>query len=163
MTVDLDELERLEKAATPGPWLEHDGDVCVASKPSVTSYPCGASVTTYPGPEPVLSGTPVGYDNSSLSCRDEDRRLVIACRNALPALIAELRAARERIAALEHRERAAYREGFDAHVRQCDAFGLFKQVDLALSEASKEIDEFGRKADELFGAEVTGGRTEGEP
>lgn len=99
--VDLDELERLEKAATPGPWLEHDGNVCVDSEPTVTRYPSGATLTSYPGPVAVLSGTPIGYENSSLSCSDEDRRLVIAARNALPALIAELRELRYRIASLE--------------------------------------------------------------
>jgi hypothetical protein len=64
MTLDLDELERLEREATPGPW-----DMCRF------------------GPDVVVHGT--GW-----SLYRHDREFVVAARNALPALLAELRALR---------------------------------------------------------------------
>lgn len=99
---ELDELEKLDKAATPGPWLEYEGDICIQPPPYNTPLgDKGAFLTTRPYPEPVLSGTPIGHDNSTLSCSDEDRALVIVSRNALPALIDEIRALQAERAALQ--------------------------------------------------------------
>lgn len=88
--VDLDELERLEREATPGPWRWADG------------YKSMYGDAAY---------TLAGYqDMGILSCdgifnspRDCDEELIVALRNAAPALFAELRAARKRIAELEKR------------------------------------------------------------
>lgn len=77
--VDLDELERLEKAATPGPW-------------TATSVHWGGS-TIRIHPEGDSVGPWGKFSNCLSSFADHD--LSAATRNALPAIIAELRAARE--------------------------------------------------------------------
>lgn len=86
--IDLDKLERLEREATPGPWRWTD------------DYKTTHGETTY---------TLAGYQGMGvLSCdgifnapRDCDEVFIVALRNAAPALFAELRSARERIAELE--------------------------------------------------------------
>jgi hypothetical protein len=75
--VDLDKLETLERAATPGPWDKVD------SKGEIHIYCCSNSD---------------GYIHSGdwvASAADGDEAaLILGVRNALPDLIAELRAAR---------------------------------------------------------------------
>lgn len=90
MPIDLDELERLEREATPGPWRWAD------------DYKTTRGETTY-----TLAGyqgmgvLPCdGIFNAPLDC---DEVFIVALRNAAPALFAELRAARKRIAELEKR------------------------------------------------------------
>lgn len=82
--IDLDELERLEKEATPGPWrqqrdLSPDGDnwpLIFSDAPDMLRMAC---VRTY---------------------HDVNANYLVGMRNALPALIRELRAARECVAKL---------------------------------------------------------------
>lgn len=87
-TFDLDKLERLEREATPGPWRWADG-----------------YKSTYGDAAYTLAGY---QDMGILSCdgifnspRDCDEELIVALRNAAPAMIAELRALRARVAELE--------------------------------------------------------------
>lgn len=74
--IDLDELERLEKAATPGPW-DIDEEVWGPDRTRVVECKLWAR-------EDVA---------------EHNERVIVATRNALPALIAELRAARAVITA----------------------------------------------------------------
>lgn len=84
--VDIAELERLLAAATAGPWQER-----IVTRESRTFRSHSRSVEIHNGPNhvPILSGT---------SCEEpltDDARLVVTLRNAAPALLAELKAARE--------------------------------------------------------------------
>lgn len=103
---DVGELERLEKAATPGPWCaENAGDKCnavvIGTAFAVDDEEC----------ERPLSGWPEFYDDEGeeIATRDEfvaslddseavnpvaDAAFIVALRNAAPALFAELRALR---------------------------------------------------------------------
>lgn len=94
--IDLDKLERLEREATPGPWdlwdLEERGAGYNILAERVIDFGGGLEAV-----------------HSLSLCRitemDRDGKanldLLIALRNAAPAMIAELRAASERIAELE--------------------------------------------------------------
>ena len=75
--VTLDELERLEKAATPGPWREckEDPELGTSGTPVVRMYD---------EPDYVLGL--VGDWGEGATAR-EDAALIAAARNALPALI----------------------------------------------------------------------------
>ena len=90
----LDELERLHREATPGPWT--------ATKPpggySGGGWPSGLIVAA------VSRGMGIYADPPSGSYPAADRRLIPAARNALPALIAAARE-RDRIVARIHRLR----------------------------------------------------------
>lgn len=97
---ELDRLEGLHAAATPGPW-----------KPSEYG---SANEIDGDGAHAVLEGGPVNcmaycYGGSSVvEFSEEDHAVTIAAHNALPALLAELR---------EHRAReAAHRAALDALV-----------------------------------------------
>lgn len=85
--VDLEQLEALERAATPGPWrcypnpMRSDG-VFVCKEGPLPRYSNG---------EP--EATPRGWGISSQITIPE-ANLIAAMRNALPDLIAELRTAR---------------------------------------------------------------------
>lgn len=82
MTVDIEELERLAAAATPGPWHRGQGPHWAREVRGSTGRGvawCGSQ----------------GYE--------ADAAFIAAAGEAVPALCAELRAARERIAELEAR------------------------------------------------------------
>lgn len=81
--VDLDELTALAKAATPGPWLQP-----IQDEPRLVSGPDGA--------ESLLGCT---KDSEAIVWSESDAALIVAMRNSLDALLAELRAHREREAA----------------------------------------------------------------
>jgi len=87
----LDELERLCRAATPGPWTSHQGSIWSASSRNPI---CD-----------IDAGSPDEYD--------PDARFIEAARHALPKLIAKVR---ELQAELEHTESRLARELFE--VRQ---------------------------------------------
>ena len=85
--IDLDELARLEKAATPGPWNSYSAMCCpdmggVSSEGSPYNV-CKAGVGRYGHPMSI-----------------EDAEFVAYARNALPELIAELTRLRELEAAV---------------------------------------------------------------
>jgi len=85
--IDIEALEALEKAATPGDWAwQRSGKlkrVCAET-----------AETEYYGNNNVI-GT---FASQPLSCKQADRDFIAASRNALPAILRELRAAREIIA-----------------------------------------------------------------
>src|SRR5262249_55384626 len=87
--VDIEELTRLEQAATPGPWTTEAG-------------------LKFSGENWLLASLGNGYDDldhwvtpDHIRCSDmgggaaEDAALIAAARNALPDLLAELRRLRE--------------------------------------------------------------------
>lgn len=94
MPIDLDELERLEREATQGPW-------CVES---ITHHSdCGQhSIEWYRLYEVYEDDPPLAALGAHPDA-GHDAKLIAALRNAAPALFAELRAARKRIAELEKR------------------------------------------------------------
>ena len=77
--IDLDELERLERGATPAPWGQ-----------DVNCLHAGFCV-------PVAQFESFEPDGSNIPKADgiENAAFILSARNALPALIRELRAARE--------------------------------------------------------------------
>jgi predicted nucleotidyltransferase len=87
----IDELERLERAATPGPWGEfaESGDWWVEQRGDDGGPACNPN------------GSPTGFvcesntDERGQWAKQEDIDLMIAARNALPALLRVARAARE--------------------------------------------------------------------
>lgn len=87
--LDLNELERLEKAATPGPWAWNSyGSVCTVNEP------CYA-----------VCALPRRHGDEATKQGASDARFIEAVRNALPELLRRLRAAEvDRIA----HERAAH-------------------------------------------------------
>ena len=102
--LNLDELQRLDAAATPAPWYpQHEDDALCMNAYYVSTKPDGHNLDTRnPSDdviaicllqEPRLAGTLDGK-------WDANTALIAAMRNALPALIARLRAADELRAAL---------------------------------------------------------------
>lgn len=83
-TLNLNELEATEKAATPGPWLHP-----IEDEPRLISGPDGA--------ESLLGLT---SDGEAIVFEQNDARLIVAMRNGLSALIAEVRAARASLLAV---------------------------------------------------------------
>lgn len=106
----LDRLEKLDKAATPGPWFAHNTD---------DSWFMNAYAVTTSKSEPELDCEPAKPDPSVVAvtllqqpnvvCHEstqwhEDAVLIAAARNALPALLAVARAA-EGLAEAERQQR----------------------------------------------------------
>jgi len=111
---ELDRLEALCNAATPGPWFWDDGD------------PPSALLSLYNGPD--LPGFPMDEDkfgersleNPAVLSLDEwgtdeltanDRTFIVAARTALPALIAEVRRLRAASLPAPARDLAGYHTG----------------------------------------------------
>lgn len=84
--IDLDELDRLEKAATPGPWVDGLSQPGVR-KIAISEHLNDEIATLYGGPDDIGDAP--------------NATLIAAARNALPALIRELRAAREVVKAIK--------------------------------------------------------------
>lgn len=82
MTVDLDALEAAEKVATPGPWLYETN---------------GWDHRVLQDEVPRKAGEVVV---ATLGQADRDSQVIVAARNALPSLVAELRLAREVVKAV---------------------------------------------------------------
>lgn len=83
MTLDLDRLEQLARAATPGPWQRDPSEDRIVQVGATSSF------------DSVLNGAPVGDCNSTLMGRDEDIDFIAALSpDVVIALVAELRAAR---------------------------------------------------------------------
>jgi len=81
MTITLDELDRLEKAATPGPWVHFDG-----------APEHGNAYVSGPEPDNWTAAECFGSDP------DADAALIAAARNALPGLLAIAQAAQKLLA-----------------------------------------------------------------
>lgn len=86
MSVDLDELERLLKGATPGPWERvHDREY--------TNVICREGDSIF---NAVVGESACGCGvNLDPNISDEDARLIVSLRNAAPELIDEIRTLRE--------------------------------------------------------------------
>jgi hypothetical protein len=95
--LDLDAIEARAEAATPGPWRQ---------------------TTSKRGYRDVLQ-TPDSYGDRMIAkgCPNADADFIAAARTDIPALVAELRAAREVV------EAAAQRIG-GSHAMVCDAYAL---------------------------------------
>jgi hypothetical protein len=81
--VDVDALDKLREAATPGPWMQHPAD---------SAYVIGEVVEDEEGPADYLDvadagGRPPGYPGSAVA----DAALIVAAVNALPHLTAAIR------------------------------------------------------------------------
>ncbi len=115
--IDLDELSRLEKAATPGPWISTPGmDSQVNGHEIAPSHFGSRATDQWFG---TCSKTPYsvysdGFCDSYV--RENNTDLIVSMRNALPSLIAELRAAR---AVIETVKWTAEGPGFN-HGEDCD-------------------------------------------
>ncbi|MDH6279496.1 hypothetical protein [Prescottella agglutinans] len=103
--IDLDKLEQLHATATPGPWEW------------VPNF----------GPTAIYSNTAEPGELVAQRVSTVDTRLIVEARNQLPALIAELRAAR---AAVETQRKVAgayleaLQDEYRPHVEQNKAYGL---------------------------------------
>jgi len=78
--IDLDKLEQLEKAATPGPWVSVLRSLC-------TIKDCRADA--YGIVKPTEDGDCIFQDGNA--------ELIAAVRNALPELLAEIRRLRQEL------------------------------------------------------------------
>lgn len=109
--IDLDELERLEREATPGPWAGGNAfDVFTDDDAARRGEP----------------GTHIAHTDPSQDKEFDkgraDRNLIVALRNAAPAMIAELRTLRVRVAELERDlQRDEPRAALAAILRELDA------------------------------------------
>lgn len=123
---DLDLIEKLEQAATPGPWEADTRDEtdCVLwsraapkdeeHKEYVGSV--GDGGWTDP-PKPDL-------ETAAFDLQVEDCRLIAALRNAAPDMIAEIRALRARVAHLEKTARALVYEVYELASESTGVAGL---------------------------------------
>ena len=73
--IDIDKLEALEKAATPGPWLAKANELLRIGSDSIVRPLC------------VMSSN----NESECIYQEEDAEFVATARNALPELLAEVR------------------------------------------------------------------------
>ena len=98
--VDLDACERIERKLTYPPWRwgdpERDRGAGIGRERSLSIY----TDSTINGPPPQLSAVLTLDLESCYVTRRDDTEAIVEMRNAFPALLAELSAARERIAAL---------------------------------------------------------------
>jgi len=76
--IDLDELEALAKAATPGPWRAHH---CI-------------SKSTISAPALAVDFITISNDGGDADAAEGDAGLIVAMRNSIDALITEVRALR---------------------------------------------------------------------
>ena len=99
--IDLDRLQALHDAATPGPWeaVDCDNGKALLQRPHLLPRKVGHSTELSPG---------------------ADSFLIVAMRNALPALLAEVRALREE------------RERTEAALRRLSAHSLCDTSELAV-------------------------------
>lgn len=91
---DLDELDRLEKAATPGPWGQ-----------GVQRIDAGIVVDRNRRQVALASGESPMHDKRLIEAHEIQRAnaaFIAAARNAMPGMIRELREARELLRSAEH-------------------------------------------------------------
>lgn len=142
--IDLDELERLDKAATPGPWNieKRDGDM---GEKDHNIYADGDVCALHENARPLRH----------MRRQSADAKMIATLRNALPTLIAELRLARAReearMAHLNQIDRGTcspytcsadgYREAMEkAEAERDEADEAYKNVSGMLIEAEDERD-----------------------
>ena len=93
--IDLDELEKLEKEATPGPWEWRAGEEYEIHAKAQEEYPKHWGDSDDDGNP--LTVKVVESDGGYYGPIDEDGRLIVALRNALPEMIKELRYLRQTV------------------------------------------------------------------
>lgn len=103
MKVDIDELERLDKEATPGPWKD------VLTQAGIRHIEPGE------WSKEICALYGGSHDTGDI----ENSSLIVAIRNALPAIIAELKAGRALRHALGRLEPVAWR-AFDVDFACCE-------------------------------------------
>ena len=98
MTLNLDELEKLANAATPGPWIYDDGQIGPCPEDTPDFYKHKEINPQYPDDPfmvcwnsfPMQYGCECGKYNS-----DNDGEFIVAAITAVPELIREVRRLRE--------------------------------------------------------------------
>lgn len=122
MPIDLDELERLERAATQWPWAGGNAfDIFTDDDAARRGEPGTHIAHTDPS------------DDKEFDKGRADRDLIVALRNAAPALFAELRTLRARVDELERDARlgAVVR----AEVSNANTYGPVPTLDLDVRAA----------------------------
>lgn len=122
--VDLDELERLEREATPGPWGLWEGRLYIFAGPAEENSPGrlkGTRVTICHEDFLIREGEYqlVAKLGHAVGTPESDFNLIVAARNALPDLIAELRTLRARVAELERDAEEARSKALDEAIEWC--------------------------------------------
>lgn len=102
-SMDLDLIEKLEQAATPGPWEADTRDEtdCVLWSKAVPRDEGHAGYVGSVGDGGWTDPPRPGLETAAFDLQAEDCRLIAALRNAAPDMIAEIRALRARVAHLE--------------------------------------------------------------
>ncbi len=103
--IDLNELRRLEKAATPGPW---DTSACIF--PLYNDYEQSPDKTWRSAGPVVVDGIQAGYD----------MKFIVALRNALPALLDRL----EKLEAVAEAARSVLSEDEARGYVSCYSMGI---------------------------------------
>lgn len=139
--IDLDELERLAKAATPGPWMEgrHDMKSIVEGCPAKYIYSPLHAVA-------IACGEDVDWNQ--VICNAE---YIVAACNAVPELIAENRALRERVAeySAELAVLLGVKHDLEQRVRELEEEG--RTLGERLCETEHDLTEALDKKEELEG------------
>lgn len=136
MTLDLDRLEAVAKAATPGPWEWEP--------PSKSDWPTSdeSLVTSWKGDDgfakSVVSGW--GYDASGTDASDEDRVHIAAFS---PDTVLTLISLARRAEKAEAKEREAWQVASIRLDAYTDAIRYFARLEVAIREALDEFDEEG--------------------
>ena len=88
------ELERMDLAATPGPWRSlRDGNQYVRYNPGTQELVGASRLDGVERPWNPYSTRPLAEDADTVRFKDEDADLIAAMRRALPKLLAVARAA----------------------------------------------------------------------
>lgn len=125
--LDLDELEALEKAATPGPWVL-DRETYVS--------------TRYVSPDDDQLIADCDFVRpSSLRQSEANAAFIPAARNALPTLIARLRAAEARLQQLMNAYAALLEMHCSAKSRTESAEERVRELEAKFGELADEIDQ----------------------
>lgn len=131
--MDLDLIEKLEQAATPGPWeadTRDEADCVLWSKAEPKDEERGGYVGSVGDggwsdpPKPDL-------ETAAFDLQAEDCRLIAALRNAAPDMIAEIRALRARVAHLEKMANTLIYEVYELASESTGVAGLHQSGEVA--------------------------------
>jgi hypothetical protein len=135
MTIDLDKLEELAKAATPGPWIGDRIDGTVKYDIVAGDYPNGEF-------EIVCRGN--NGNNFGFMKREDEDYTLAANPTAILELIAEVRNLRETI----RKQASSARAGMDAAKRAATI--LYAEADKARAESSPDVLASERQANAML-------------
>lgn len=91
--LDLDRLERIVAKATPGPWEWFEGELRPSSWIALKT--AARKAEGYDDPVGLYERAIVETDDGYYGPGEADRDLIVALRNAVPELIAEIKRLRE--------------------------------------------------------------------